>query len=102
MPHHAIWDGWSFDLMYADLAELYAARLEKRTPVLPELPVSYGDYAAWHREWVNGPEYARQLAFWRDRLGRDRDVGEQAMRALPTDKPRTDSYTHLDVYKRQR
>ena len=88
MPHHAIWDGWSFDLMYADLAELYAARLEKRTPVLPELPVSYGDYAAWHREWVNGPEYARQLAFWRDRLGRDRDVGEQAMRALPTDKPR--------------
>ena len=56
--------------------------------MLPELPVSYGDYAAWHREWVNGPEYARQLAFWRDRLGRDRDVGEQAMRALPTDKPR--------------
>ena len=88
MPHHAIWDGWSFDLLYSDLAELYAALLEHRAPVLPELPVSYGDYSAWHREWVNGPEYAKQLAFWRDRLGRDRGVGEQAMRALPTDKPR--------------
>lgn len=88
MPHHAIWDGWSFDLMYSDLAELYSALLENRAPVLPELPVSYGDYSAWHREWVNGPEYAKQLTFWRDRLGRDRGVGDQAMRALPTDKPR--------------
>ncbi len=86
MPHHVVWDGWSFDLMYSDLAELYAAQLDQREPQLPELPVSYGDFAAWHREWVKGPEYARQLAFWRERLapspGRD-------AQALPTDKPRT-------------
>ncbi|HEY0505109.1 MAG TPA: amino acid adenylation domain-containing protein, partial [Lysobacter sp.] len=37
MTHHLIWDGWSFDLMYTDMAELYAAQLEKREPKLPEL-----------------------------------------------------------------
>jgi amino acid adenylation domain-containing protein len=88
MPHHAIWDGWSFDLLYADLSEFYAALLEDRAPNLPELPVSYGDFSAWHREWINGPEYAKQLAFWRERLGGDRGTGDEAMRALPTDMPR--------------
>ncbi|MGH8076075.1 MAG: condensation domain-containing protein, partial [Lysobacter sp.] len=82
MPHHIIWDGWSFDLVYAQLSEIYAALVEGRAPTLSELPVTYGDFAAWHREWVKGPEYARQLAFWRGRLG-----GRDA-RALPTDKPR--------------
>ena len=83
MPHHIIWDGWSFDLLYAQLAELYAAHLERRAPVLPELPVTYGDFAAWHRQWVQGPEYARQLAFWRGQLG-----GQDGTQAMPTDKPR--------------
>lgn len=93
MAHHTIWDGWSFDVLYADLAAIYSAYLEGREPVLPELPVSYGDFSTWHREWVNGPEYANQLDFWRERLGASStatagDNGINAMRALPTDKPR--------------
>src|SRR3546814_859134 len=28
MPHHIIWDGWSFDLLYSDIAEIYAALVE--------------------------------------------------------------------------
>jgi hypothetical protein len=87
MPHHIIWDGWSFDLLYSDIAEVYAALQEGRAPVLPELPVSYGDYAAWHREWVQGPEYAAQLAYWREALGKPGADGA-APQALPTDKPR--------------
>src|SRR5690606_33771464 len=35
MTHHIIWDGWSFDLLYRDLAETYAAFLEEREPSLP-------------------------------------------------------------------
>ncbi|MET3929683.1 amino acid adenylation domain-containing protein [Lysobacter sp. OAE881] len=84
MTHHLIWDGWSFDLMYTDMAELYAAELEKREPKLPELTVTYADFSAWHRDWLQGPEYAKQLAFWRERLG---GVGH-AIEALPTDLPR--------------
>ncbi len=87
MPHHVIWDGWSFDLLYADVAETYAALLEGRRPELPELPVTYGDYAAWHNEWVEGPEYAAQLASWRERLGAPNSQGGRPQ-ALPTDKPR--------------
>jgi len=88
MPHHIIWDGWSFDLLYAQLGEIYAAHLESRPPRLPELPVTYGDFSVWHRQWVQGPEYARQLAFWRERLGgKDGARGSQAQ-AWPTDKPR--------------
>jgi amino acid adenylation domain-containing protein len=87
MPHHVIWDGWSFDLLYSDLAELYAAQVQGRAPALPELPVSYGDFAAWYLEWLKGPEYAAQVAFWRARLGRPAEDGER-LRALPTDMPR--------------
>lgn len=84
MTHHLIWDGWSFDLMYTDMAELYAAQLEGRAPKLPELTVSYADFSAWHHEWLQGPEYAKQLAFWRECLG---GTG-QSVEALPTDLPR--------------
>ncbi|WP_417473049.1 amino acid adenylation domain-containing protein [Luteimonas mephitis] len=87
MPHHIIWDGWSFDLLYSDVAEIYAALLEGRAPQLPELPVTYGDYAAWHNEWIKGPEYAQQLASWRERLGAPNSQGGRPQ-ALPTDKPR--------------
>ena len=88
LVHHAVWDGWSFDLLYSDLSELYAAFLAGREPDLPELPVSYGDFSTWHREWIEGPEYAKQREFWRERLGKDRGTGENAMRAMPTDMPR--------------
>ncbi|MBS0381190.1 MAG: amino acid adenylation domain-containing protein [Proteobacteria bacterium] len=83
MPHHIIWDGWSFDLMYADLATSYRAIKEGRPAGLPELPVSYGDFAEWHWRWLEGPQLQSQLAFWRERLKRS---GEP--KNLPTDRPR--------------
>jgi len=69
MTHHIIWDGWSFDLFYQNMAEIYGAYLEGREPDLPELPVTYGDFSVWHREWVKSEEYAQQLTFWREKLG---------------------------------
>ncbi len=64
MTHHAIWDGWSFDVLYQAMA---AACAEPAQP-LPALPVSYVDYANWQRDWLRSPAYARQLAYWRERL----------------------------------
>lgn len=84
MAHHAIWDGWSFDVLYGDIAALYEAQLAGRAATLPPLAVDYGDFAAWHRAWIQGPEYAAQLAFWRQRLG----DASRHMRPLPTDFPR--------------
>jgi len=83
MAHHIIWDGWSFDLLYEEISALYDAYVNGVPPVLPELPVTYGDFAAWHREWMQGPELERQLAYWREHLR-----GGLAPLDLPADRPR--------------
>lgn len=87
MPHHIIWDGWSFDLFYDDMAAFYRAFREGGDPVLPPLPYSYGDYAAWHQSWLNGAEAAahreERTTWWREYLER---CG--APPPLPTDFPR--------------
>jgi amino acid adenylation domain-containing protein len=68
MPHHIIWDGWSFDLLYEDMSAIYGALVEGRANPLPALPVSFGDYAQWHAEWMQGPEFEHQLRYWKDRF----------------------------------
>ncbi|MFZ2754996.1 MAG: amino acid adenylation domain-containing protein [Lysobacteraceae bacterium] len=83
MAHHAIWDGWSFDLFYTEMAALYDAYRHGREPSLALPPVSYADFSAWHREWMDGPELTRQLDHWRSKL-----QGMPEALALPTDKPR--------------
>jgi hypothetical protein len=83
MPHHAIWDGWSFDLFYEEMADLYGAYQRGASPTRPAPPVTYADFAAWHRGWMTGPELERQLAFWRHRL-----AGAPEALDLPTDFPR--------------
>ncbi|MBB3228584.1 amino acid adenylation domain-containing protein [Luteibacter sp. Sphag1AF] len=83
MPHHIIWDGWSFDILYAELSALYRAFSRGEPSPLAALPVSYGDYATWHTQWLEGPQFREQLEFWKDRLSRC-----PAAQALPTDMPR--------------
>ncbi|MBP8807637.1 MAG: amino acid adenylation domain-containing protein [Kofleriaceae bacterium] len=83
MAHHAIWDGWSFDLFYEELADLYDACCRGVAPKRPPPPVTYADFAAWHREWMAGPELERQLGYWRTAL-----AGAPEALDLPTDYPR--------------
>jgi amino acid adenylation domain-containing protein len=83
MAHHIVWDGWSFDLLYDEMAALYEAYLERRPSPLPDPAISYGDFAAWHRRWVEGPEVAKQLGYWREGL-----LGMGIPKPLPTDRPR--------------
>jgi len=54
-----------------------------RTPALPDLPIQYADYAAWHRAWLSDSMVQPQLAYWTSRLA-------QAPTGLdiPTDRPR--------------
>jgi amino acid adenylation domain-containing protein len=87
MPHHIIWDGWSFDIFYDDMAAFYRAFRENIEAVLPPLPYSYGDYAEWHQKWLNGTEAAthrdERIAWWSGYLDR---CGP--LLPLPTDFPR--------------
>jgi alpha-ketoglutarate-dependent taurine dioxygenase len=50
---------------------------------LPALPIQYADYALWQREWLQGAELERQLAYWKERL-----AGAPGVLELPGGRPR--------------
>ncbi len=81
--HHIIADGWSMNLLIAELSELYNSLRQQRPAVLPTLAVQYRDFAAWQRDWLAAGEGQRQLAYWRQQLGSD-----HPRLALPSDQPR--------------
>lgn len=80
---HTVIDGWSLGILRSEVVAAYEAHLENIEPTLPELPVRYGDYAAWQRHWLSGERYARLLRYWQDQLD-----GELPLLELPTDRPR--------------
>lgn len=66
--HHMIFDGWSTNLLLRDVAEFYAARLERREPVLPPVGLAYADFAEQQREvWER--KGAEAVEFWDRQLG---------------------------------
>lgn len=77
---HIVSDGWSWNLYFRELAQLYAARIAGENPPLPAVaPVQYGDYARWQREALkqDGPAFAASLAWWKARFAarpRERDL----------------------------
>jgi amino acid adenylation domain-containing protein/FkbM family methyltransferase len=81
--HHVIADGWSSGILARELGALYQALATGGTAALPELPVQYGDYACWQRQWLQGEALARLLAYWKQRL-----LGAPAVLQLPIDRPR--------------
>lgn len=83
MPHHIVWDGWSFDLLYQEMSALYPAALNRRPAELPAPTVTYLDYARWHAHWMASDECSAQIEFWKSRY-----AGIDTMVALPTDRPR--------------
>jgi len=83
MAHHAVFDGWSFDLLYEEMSEAYGALRDGRASRKPELTVTYADFSAWHRGWLAGPQLERQLDHWRAKLR-----GAPTALSLPTDRPR--------------
>jgi amino acid adenylation domain-containing protein len=83
MAHHIVWDGWSFDIFYAEMAALYDAFLQGKPSPLPPLQVSYGDFATWHNTWMQSDEIREQCAYWKQQLGAPRMRPEAHV-----DKPR--------------
>ena len=81
--HHLVADGWSLGVLLRELAAAYEAGLAGRRPRLPALPVRYGDYASWQREWLQGEVLEEQLAWWREEL-----AGAPRVLELPADRPR--------------
>lgn len=66
--HHIGSDGWSVPLMAKELAVFYSAGTQHQTPVLPELPIQYADYAIWQRQHIREELLSTQLDYWKEKL----------------------------------
>ena len=65
--HHIACDGWSADILLADLFAFYQARRAGRPSGLAALPVQYGDYAIRQRDGLTGAADG-DFAYWKRRL----------------------------------
>ncbi len=75
--HHIAADGWSMKVLARELSGF--------SNVEP-LPVQYGDFAAWQREWLTGPVLEKHLAYWKAAL-----EGAPGFLEIPTDRPRPET-----------
>ena len=67
--HHIVSDGWSMGVLIREVGQLYEAFSKGSTPMLPELPIQYADYAVWQNDWLQGEVLEEQLAYWKEQLG---------------------------------
>jgi amino acid adenylation domain-containing protein/non-ribosomal peptide synthase protein (TIGR01720 family) len=81
--HHIVSDGWSMGVLIREVSALYQAFASGAPPPLPELPLQYGDFAHWQREWLQGEVLDAQLSFWRQHL-----QGCPVLLSLATDRER--------------
>ncbi|MCW1913954.1 amino acid adenylation domain-containing protein [Luteolibacter sp. GHJ8] len=80
--HHALFDGSSMTVLTEELAKIYQAYFEGRDCPLDPPPIQYGDFSVWQKDFLAGPEIAKQLGFWRKQLQGMAELD------LPTDRPR--------------
>ena len=72
--HHAIFDGWSFNLLLEELGTRY-----ERRPVPERLSIF--DYCQWSRCLPESAPFAESIAYWKDKL-----AGADAHTELPIDR----------------
>jgi amino acid adenylation domain-containing protein len=82
--HHIVADGWSVGVFVREFSTAYSAFCQGESQAqLPELAVSFADYAVWQRERMDRGLLAHQLQWWRNQLS-----GMQPLLDLPLDQPR--------------
>ena len=87
--HQTVIDGWSLKIIFAQLANFYAQHAAGREVRIESLPVEYGDYAGWQRDWLKGEALETQMNYWRKEL-----AGPLPEIDLPIDLPRPQIQTH--------
>jgi len=83
VAHHIIFDTWSMGIFSKELFGAYDALVAGTQPSLPELDITYADYAFWEASPENRRAQEAQLQYWKTRLGDALEV-----QRLPLDRPR--------------
>lgn len=82
--HHLACDGWSFKVIFGELAVLYEGLCEEgRARELPPIGLRYVDFARWQREPRQGELFEQGVRWWKHQLADAPPVIE-----LATDRPR--------------
>jgi amino acid adenylation domain-containing protein len=81
--HHIVSDEWSHNILIRELGQLYDAFQAGQPSPLGELPVQFGDFAAWQRSTLQSEALERHLDYWRQEM-----AGAPPVLALPADRPR--------------
>ncbi len=81
--HHAVADGWSLGVLWAELCELYRAEVEARPAELPPLRMRYVDHVQRERREATLPRREQGLSYWQQTL-----AGAPVLLELPSDRPR--------------
>ena len=68
VEHHAVHDGWSFNVYLYELIQGYCDYLEHGEVRRPVPAIQFHDYAVWQREWLRSTDAERQRDFWRNEL----------------------------------
>jgi amino acid adenylation domain-containing protein len=80
--HHIIFDGWSTNVLYSELGELYNAAISGKPASLPA-PLSFSQYAADENARHESEENSEVEAYWLNEFKTTPSVLQ-----LPTDRPR--------------
>jgi thioesterase domain-containing protein len=87
--HHIVCDGWSLGIFVRELSVLYDQYTGGQGAFLAGLPIQYGDYAKWQREWIADDLLTDQVRYWKHKL-----AGAPAVLHLPADSVRPSEQTY--------
>jgi len=86
--HHVISDAWSLGILLREMGALYQTFIRAEPSALAELPIQYGDFAAWQQRALGGEALERELGYWREQL---KDLPPALQ--LATDRARPETQT---------
>jgi thioesterase domain-containing protein len=90
--HQMISDCWSIGTLSHEIGILYGSFSRGLESPLPELPIQYGDYAVWQKQWLEHHGLEGQLSYWTERLANLQPL------EIPPDRPRPPRRTsHGDI-----
>jgi amino acid adenylation domain-containing protein len=87
--HHIVTDGWSGSVFTRELTALFEAYSLGKSNPLEELPLQYGDFAIWQKEWLESGQLGEGIEYWKTELANLPEHLE-----LPTDRPRPKRQTY--------
>ncbi len=87
--HHIVGDGQSFEVVIAEMSQIYSTFSQGQPSPLPELSVQYVDYAAWQQQWWQGEGLEKRLAYWRKQLA---DAPERMNLPLARPRPKVQKF----------